>query len=160
MTPRQFCSIGAAIALIAACSEAPEPASEEPVAIGDADATAGQTVNLADYGFLDGGEISPIDTPEWMPEDLALPSDFVPVEERAIGTRTFLLRGVTQQPSEGLFENLSAGLRDAGYEVREGDGYRADNLVYFSGKGYEDSTIKIVRGESDTLLEISLGKVN
>lgn len=160
MKPIQLFCHGVVIAALAACSEAPESDAGPTTETGMAGSANEQSVDLADYGFLDGGEVSPIEMPDWMPANLTLPDDFVPVEQRAIGTKTFLLRGITQQPSDKLYDSLSAALQEAGYEVRSGDDYRNENLVYFSGNGYEDSSVKIRPGPADTLLEIGLSKAD
>lgn len=145
------------IGVCAACSDAPEPAGEVEVETGTESASSGKSIDMADYGFIDGVVVKPIDMPDWLPADLKLPDDFVPVEELYMAPiNASILRGVTNEPIEDLFDSLSADLIAAGYDVRLGDDYRADNLVYFSGNGYEDSTISIRPGPNDTLLDIAL----
>ncbi|PEQ14274.1 hypothetical protein B2G71_01315 [Novosphingobium sp. PC22D] len=157
----QFAAASLGLALVAGCGESPDTATGQGDSLPAAEPVAGsdgRTYDLADYGYIDGQEVTPIGMPGWMPAEISLPGDFVPLEERSLGTRTHLLRGVTQEPGDGLYDSLSADLREAGFEVRDGEGYRADNLVYFSGNGYEDSKIDIRPGDNDTLLEISLSE--
>lgn len=158
MKALRIITAGIGIAMISACSE-PDMSQGEQTGEESTDQAAPEaSVDLSEYGLLDGGQVSPIAMPGWLPDGFPLPDDFVALDERSIGTRTRIMRGVTDQSGDGLFDSISQNLQSAGYEVRDGESYRADNLVYFSGKGYEDSTIRIRPGDGGSLLEISLSK--
>ena len=146
----------AATGLLAGCGGSQEAPLADDVEASDAPASSAQTINLDDYGFIGEQMVSPIAKPDWLPDSLALPDDTVAVYARTVMPGRQQFYGITKQPADGLFDTLAKGLRDNGYEVRDDDYYRSENLVYFGGNGYEDSTIRIRPGPDDTLLDIGL----
>lgn len=152
----KFVCFGLVVALTAACGSEAEDSGSTAMIAQDIATASGDTINLDDYGFIGGTQLTPVSMPGWFPQSITLPDDFVTYEARQMGTSAAIVRGLTNEPADSLFDSLSAALREQGFEVRDGEGYRADNLVYFAGNGYEDSTIRIRPGPTDTMLDIGL----
>lgn len=138
----------AAIALcmaLAGCSDSDADAIEAGSTQGDPIAAMDVTQSRAAQSL-----------PEWLPADFPLPEDFSVESAQEIGQNTKVLNGSTDAPLDGLYESLSADLENAGYQVRNGEDYADQDLVYFEGKGCEDCTIRITDAGLSRTMQISL----
>lgn len=145
-----------AVSLCAACGSEPEQSPADPAIADEAEAAGAGGIDTGDYGFLDAQVLAPIAMPDWFPDTITLPADFVAVEAREIGSSNLLVRGVTSEPLEGMYDTLANDLETAGYSLRKINGMREDNLISFKGMGYDDGAIRLRPGSSDTMLEITL----
>lgn len=97
--------------------------------------------------------------PDWLPADFPVPDDFVAESDRQFGASTYMLRGRTAAPLEGLYEQYAEDLTAQGYEVRQTPELVEQNLVYFGGNGWEDSTVRIIDSGTHRTLEIGLSRI-
>jgi hypothetical protein len=134
MVRRVLFAIGVA-GLVSSCGGEVDEAMTDEASAPTATEPSGETINLDDYGFIGEQRVGLIAAPDWLPEDLALPDDTVAVYARSLTSGRQIFYGITKEPAEGLFDILTERLRSKGYEVRDGEYYRSDNLVYFGGNG-------------------------
>ncbi len=88
-----------------------------------------------------------------------MPDDFVAESDRQFGASTYMLRGRTATPIEGLYEQYAEDLTAQGFEVRETPELVEEDLVFFNGNGWEDSTVRIIDSGDHRTLEIGLSRV-
>ena len=122
-------------------------------------------LTLAACGTGDAGDTAGADVadvvpmPDWLPADFPVPDDFVAESDRQFGASTYMLRGRTATPLEGLYEQYAEDLTAQGYEVRQTPELIEQDLVFFSGNGWEDSTVRIIDSGTHRTLEIGLSRV-
>ncbi|QLC22785.1 hypothetical protein HFP51_11700 [Parasphingopyxis sp. CP4] len=100
-----------------------------------------------------------IPMPDWLPEDFPVPDDFIAESDRQFGASTYMLRGRTATPLEGLYEQYAEDLTVQGFEVRQTPELVEQDLVFFNGNGWEDSTVRIIDSGDHRTLEIGLSRV-
>lgn len=103
--------------------------------------------------------VESVPMPDWLPEDFPVPDDFIAESDRQFGASTFMLRGRTAAPLEGLYEQYAEDLTAQGFEVRETPELVEQDLVFFNGNGWEDSTVRIIDSGTHRTLEIGLSRV-
>ncbi|MEM8696350.1 MAG: hypothetical protein AAGE05_10055 [Pseudomonadota bacterium] len=130
-----------------------------PLAIGLVACGDGETGGAASADAEAGGANGVMAMPDWFPADFPLPDDFEPESDRQFGASTFMLRGTTAAPLEGLYETLANDLGAAGFQILDRPELVEQDLVYFNGNGWEDSTIRIVDSGDRRTLEISLSRM-
>jgi hypothetical protein len=107
----------------------------------------------------DAQSVESIPMPDWLPADFPVPDDFIAESDRQFGASTFMLRGRTATPLEGLYEQYAEDLTVQGFEVRQTPELIEQDLVFFSGNGWEDSTVRIIDSGEHRTLEIGLSRV-
>ncbi len=129
-----------------------------PLALMLAACGGGEAGEAADASSdAEGAAVVPM--PDWLPADFPVPDDFVAESDRQFGASTYMLRGRTATPLEGLYEQYAEDLTAQGYEVRETPELIEQDLVFFSGNGWEDSTVRIIDSGEHRTLEIGLSRV-
>lgn len=118
----------------------------------------GDDASSADASGSDAAE-EVIAIPDWLPADFPLPDDFVAESDRRFGASTYMLRGNTAAPMEGLYAQYVEDLSAQGFEVRETPELEEQDLVFFSGNGWEDSTVRIIDSGDRRTLEIGLSRI-
>lgn len=94
--------------------------------------------------------------PDWMPNDIWLPEDFEATQVQKIGTRTYILRGITTADTEMLLDTFPSKLKEAGYDTLDREDLKDQNLVQFDEKGLDTSLIRIRDDGDRRELQISL----
>jgi len=90
-----------------------------------------------------------VEIPEWFPDNLFLPADFEATQALPFGTKTYLLRGISQEGAGDLLVRYRSELATAGYGVRDpAQTPDQDSFVMFSGQGLDAAGVR-VRDDGD-----------
>lgn len=90
-----------------------------------------------------------VEIPEWFPGNLFLPADFEATQALTFGTKTYLLRGISQEGAGDLVTRYRSELANEGYAVREPAQTPDQNsFVMFSGQGLDGAGVR-VRDDGD-----------
>lgn len=85
-----------------------------------------------------------VPVPDWFPSDIFLPEDYEATQSQTIGTRTFLLRGISYSSQSDLLAAYRIELASSGYKVTPEDRMPSDEpFIIFSGKGLESAGVRI-----------------
>ena len=82
--------------------------------------------------------------PDWMPDGIFFPEDFVQTGERQMGPHTFLLGGTTDMAQNDTVSTFRSTLIDAGFEVVPADKTPGILKVVFNGNGVKAGQIQVV----------------